>query len=170
MLRQGCYVADSPIGSLFAATCSIPDRHSSCHCCHACEVIDVPSKCKLRGARTYSTCTGTPAEDTLQDECQHLQQAFQAWAQTSAVAGHHLASAGAASMPEAEAAQQLDPEALLGCFCWAHAVMERCCLPGKQGPCIVPHISSIPPVRSFDYCACPCLAGSEASDSDDAAA
>ncbi|KAK9841658.1 hypothetical protein WJX74_009604 [Apatococcus lobatus] len=93
---------------------------------------------------------GTPAEDTLQDECQQLQQAFQAWAQTSAVAQHHLASSGTASIPEAGSAQQTSQAALLGCFCWAHAVTERCCLQSQHGPCIVPQISSIPPaIRSL---------------------
>lgn len=93
--------------------------------------------------------TGTPAEDTLQDECQQLQQACQAWAQTSAVAGRFLTLSAhpELSSPETVAQERSTPEQqLLGCFCWAHAVMERCCLQSPQGFHIVPCISSIPPV------------------------
>ncbi len=87
---------------------------------------------------------GTPAEDMLQEECEQLQQQFQAWAQSSPTAQSHLTASPALAADPTH--QQSSQAKLLGCFCWAHAVVERCSLQGPQGLYIAPQISAIPPV------------------------
>ena len=108
-----------------------------------------------------AVCPGTPLEDTLQDECKHLQQHCAAGAAVLGAAlemsrtadasstDHHDAREQQAAGPSSKLCPGISHAEVMKAVAWAEAVVDHCGLAGPSGcqTCILPLICAMPKVN-----------------------